>query len=108
MNDAPPVKPAIPHDIKRHVVNRCIDEESLKAPHAWGRELKILNKLIERHPEQGFWERFTPTNIKLRSFAFYINGVGMAQLRERYTQYIADFDTANPSALRHHTSPLSS
>ncbi len=105
---APALNNAIPHHVKRHLVTRCLNPEGLKAPYAWGRELKLLNKLIDRHPSQAFWDRFEPAYSKPRSFAVYVNGMGARDLAAAYQRYMVDFETSNPSAIRHHVSALGS
>lgn len=59
----------------------------VKSPN-WGREMKILNSLVEECPEPNFWNTLS-LDFTLNSLAFFKTDKGSDLLRSKYLDYKA-------------------
>ena len=77
----------IPHKVKIGVIERLVKEEVMKGkPAMWSREVKNLNHLIKRYPDEGFWSTIN-VGYKMHSLAFFKTERGADELEIAWLYY---------------------
>lgn len=76
----------IVHKSKIEIIKLLVKEVNLKGPvNIWGREIKLLNQLIEKYPEETFW-RGLNFGFQLNSLAWFKID-GKAELEKAWRYY---------------------
>lgn len=77
----------IPHAFKQQLITRLAKPEAMLLRGAWPREMKLVNQLLARYPDQRFWLSFDP-GYTLNSFAHFKSERGAAELQQAYNLHL--------------------
>jgi hypothetical protein len=80
---------SMPHRTKLDVIKRLVKEEILTGPNKgvmWGREVKNLNHLLAKYPDEAFWTGLNP-GYTMHSLAFFKTPRGADELETAWRYY---------------------
>jgi hypothetical protein len=76
----------VTHSEKKNVIEKIVVVPDKQKRNFWGREIKSLNTLIEKYPEENFWKGLTFTE-KFDSIIILRSGYFSEQLLKKYRRY---------------------
>jgi len=76
---------------KREIVKKFTETSNQKQKGFWPREMKILNYLLEKYPDENFWIK-TTCKFKLNSLAWFRSEDGDRYLEDKYFEFGLDFE----------------
>jgi hypothetical protein len=88
------------HREKQKLIERFVKPDVLKsAKTIWGREMKLLNELVLKYPDDIFWQRFE-TGFSLHSLAWFKTPDGEREISNRFKTFHLDIPTTTSYDLK--------
>lgn len=77
------------HVLSQKLIEKFIKKERFTDRGFWGREIKILKKLLNRFPSTKFWVEME-LGFQLNSFAFFLSESGQEIIRNKWGHFILE------------------
>lgn len=79
---------------KHFIIQRLVKPENHKQKGFWPKEMKILNTLLCKYPNEYFWARFN-LGFELNSLAWFLTKDGNQLVSEKLREFNLDFTRKN-------------
>ena len=77
------------HFLSQQLIEKFVKPERLKEKTAWGREIKILKKLLNQYPNTEFWCKLD-LGYDLNSLAFFLSKRGQDILKVKWGNFLLE------------------